>query len=968
MRSATAIGRLVLLCAILALPAAAFAQESVLTGTVADSTGAVLPGVTIQAVNEASGNSFEGVTDGRGVYRVAVRVGSYRISAQLSGFSTVNRAGINLLVGETRTVNLQMAPSTLQETVTVTGEAPLIETTTSSVGGNIDPNQVSELPTNGRNWMSLTLLAPGARTSPTNATAPLPDRNGGEAREFQLNLDGQQISSELGTGNQPRFSADSISEFQYIANRFDATQGRSTGVQVNVITKSGTNQTGGLFRTNFRNTKFNAPDPVAHRVVPIDNQQFSTAIGGPIVKDRLHYFANFEYEREPKNAAWTTPYPAFNVELSGKSSKKLGGGRVDYQISPRMRLMGKASAQQGYDPFGAGSSTTHPASTIDTDEHNQEYLGQFTQVLSNRSVNEIRGGWSHYGFSNKTLVEWSKHWQAPRVTNGYPRITFNGFAINANANAPRHRDQKVWQVRDDYTTSYEAGGHHDLKAGAEFVRHFEDSENCNNCGGAIDARGGPIPANVESLFPDPWNADTWNFAALSPITRTYTIGIGEFPLSYAQPKYAGWAQDDWRVTGKLTLNLGARYDLSLNSWANDVAVPPFYQSGRPNDTNNLQPRLGVAYQLDDRTVLRGGVGLYFADALTVDAFWPYYNAQIARIQFNNDGRADFAANPLNGQPLPTLAQAQNLFCHSTAQAANFAAWKARNYAGAAPCLLLALQEMPAPDDYMRQARNFQVSAGFQRQFGTSMALEADYVHSKGTGEKDTLDNINIGYNQATGANYPYSDRSTLPYPQYGVISMIPHNTRSQTESLITSFTKRMSSHWQASATYTLSYLKDAENQPFSGLNIVPFPVAPDLGNEFTYSGSDQRHRAVASGIWEVGKGFQVSGLHYFGAGIRSNYSYGADLRGLQGGSLRLRPDGTIVPRNGFIQPKQNKTDIRLQQRIPLGGRTSIDVIGEVFNVFNLENYTLVTQEVAANFNKPSTGQYRSAQFGFRFQF
>ena len=117
--------------------------------------------------------------------------------------------------------------------------------------------------------MGLALLAPGSRTAPTNANAPLPDRNGGEAREFQLNLDGQQISSELGTGNQPRFSPDSIAEFQFIANRFDATQGRSTGVQVNVITKSGTNQMSGLFRTNFRSSSFNAPDPVAHKVVPI---------------------------------------------------------------------------------------------------------------------------------------------------------------------------------------------------------------------------------------------------------------------------------------------------------------------------------------------------------------------------------------------------------------------------------------------------------------------------------------------------------------------------------------------------------------------------------------------------------------------------------------------------------------------------------------------------------------------------
>ena len=124
----------------------------------------------------------------------------------------------------------------------MTAEAPLLNVTTSSLGGNVDPRQMQELPVAGRNWMALALLAPGSRTSSTNATAPLPDRNNGEVREFQLNLDGQQISSELGTGGQPRFSQDSIAEFQFISNRFDATQGRSNGVQVNAISKSGTNR------------------------------------------------------------------------------------------------------------------------------------------------------------------------------------------------------------------------------------------------------------------------------------------------------------------------------------------------------------------------------------------------------------------------------------------------------------------------------------------------------------------------------------------------------------------------------------------------------------------------------------------------------------------------------------------------------------------------------------------------------
>lgn len=266
----------------------------VLTGTLTDSIGAVLPGVTVRAVHEASGNSFEAVTDGRGVCRMAVRTGTYQINAQLTGFSSITRRGVELLVGQNADINLQMVPG-VSEAVTVTAESPLIDTVTSNLGGNVDPRQVPELPVAQRNWMGLALLAPGSRTSSTNTNAPLPDRHGGDTREFQLNLDGQQVSSELGAGNQPRYSQDSIAEFQFIANRFDATQGRSTGVLVNAITKSGTDKFFGLFRTNFQSNRFNAPDPIASRaagrdvVLPISDQQYSTAVGGPIFRE-LHYF------------------------------------------------------------------------------------------------------------------------------------------------------------------------------------------------------------------------------------------------------------------------------------------------------------------------------------------------------------------------------------------------------------------------------------------------------------------------------------------------------------------------------------------------------------------------------------------------------------------------------------------------------------------------------------------------------
>ena len=273
---------------------------------------------------------------------------------------------VQLLVGQTATLNLQMAPSTVQETVTVTGEAPLINLTNSSLGGNIDPRQVQELPVNGRNWMALALLAPGSRTRPAPAApprrSPLPDRNGGEAREFQLNVDGQQVSADIGTGGQPKYSQDSIAEFQFISNRFDATMGRSTGVQVNAITKSGTNQLSGLFRGNFRDSSFNAENPVLHVVEPIDNQQYSTALGGPIVKDKLHFFGNYEYEREPRTSIWNTPYPAFNVELTGTNNQKKGGVRLDYQLSSQTRLMGKVS-RAASSSRSAPATQSHPAAT-----------------------------------------------------------------------------------------------------------------------------------------------------------------------------------------------------------------------------------------------------------------------------------------------------------------------------------------------------------------------------------------------------------------------------------------------------------------------------------------------------------------------------------------------------------------------------------------------------------------------------
>jgi hypothetical protein len=223
-----------LLSLIVVLPARGYAQEAAFTGAVTDSTGGVLPGVTVTATNVDSGNTFVAVTDDRGAYRLPVRVGGYGVKAELSGFTTVNR-NVQVLVGQTAVVNVQMSPSAVQETVTVTGEAPLIDTTASTVGANIDPRQMQELPLNGRNWMDLTLLAPGARRNEAGGLVQF------RQAYAQTNLDGQDVTSTWHSNTdlaQPSYNRDAIAEFEVIANRFDATQGRSAGMVVNAVTKS----------------------------------------------------------------------------------------------------------------------------------------------------------------------------------------------------------------------------------------------------------------------------------------------------------------------------------------------------------------------------------------------------------------------------------------------------------------------------------------------------------------------------------------------------------------------------------------------------------------------------------------------------------------------------------------------------------------------------------------------------------
>ena len=963
--------RLLIVGALLLLPATGRAQDATLNGTVTDSTGGVVPGVTVTAVHEATGNTFEAVTDERGKYQIPLRAGVYRITAQLQGFATITRRGLELLVGQQAVVNLEITPSSVQEAVTVSAASPLVDTTQSSQATNIDPRQLSELPINGRNWLDLTMLASGSRVNTVASDDLTPKATVGNA---QLNIDGHQVTSTISaTGfGQPHYSRDAIGEFEFVSNRFDASQGRSAGVQVNAISKGGTNVFSGTTSGYFRSDRFNAADLIVDRVLPYSNQQSSTTFGGPIVKDKIHFFANYEYEREPSTQTYSTSFPSFNKDLTGIRTDPKGGARVDFQFSSNTRLMVRGNMSRYYiqfDPRYTGGSIQTPSSSEAVARPSDELFASLTRVLGSSAVNEVKVGYDDFVFQALPSADWANHigngfFPSWAVGQGAPVITFSGLRIGqAHTNAPQRNGQTQYSFRDDYTRWFNAGGRHNLKLGGEWLHQWGPYFQCTNCMGTYDAGTNRPPANIEALLPNIMDVSTWNLAPMSSLFRTYTQGISAVGFKQYTPKEIGaaWVQDDWAITPHVTLNVGMRYDISKGQFAERRSLLPWLPADRKTAKNRFGPRVGFAYTLNDRTVIRGGAGKYFADVSDQVSSWTErYGGGEVNAQINNDGRADFGGNPWNGKGTPTYEQALLI-----------------------PGLRKSVSQLASPG--LEVPYSYQSSIGVQRQFGNSTGITADYVQNNSRGELNAR-NLNLTFNPATGAAYSTTDAAHAVLPDWGSVSSYVGDGYSNYYALQTAMTKRFSQRWQASGTYTLSWFKDGTPSPCS-IPLMPagstvssvcpagIQLAEDAGAQYGLATTDQRHRAVFNGIWEAGYGFQVSGLYFYGSGQRFATTYGGgDRPRLRTAADAQGPAGSIVPRNDFVGSPLHRMDIRLQRRFGLGGRRSADGMVEVFNLFNHENYgSYTTVETNASYGKPAqnTGlayQPRMMQLGFRIAF
>ena len=986
-------GWLLVIAAFVALPAATHAQEATLAGTVVDLTGGVLPGVPVIAIHLATGNVFEGISDGTGQFRMPVRTGIYEVTAALPGFQTVTQTGVQLLLGEVLDTELVLAPATLEETVTVTGEAPLIDTTASTIGANIDPEQMAELPINGRNWMDLALLTPGARRNESGGYVQ--NRQG----YSQTNVDGQQVTRNYHSGGdneQAGYSRDAIQEFQVVANRFDATQGRSAGMIVNAITKSGTNTFAGSFGAYFRDDSMNAKDSVADRVLPYENQQFSGTFGGPLITDRLHFFVAYEGERQPTTSVYANRgavFSQFNRDLQFTNVQRKWLTRVDFQASASTRLAFRGSGSLNRFVTGGGARS-HPIAARWRDREGDELFWTLTSVIGGTSVNEIKGGVTDYLRSDYGAVNtWEGSREMPYnvvIDGGTPIFRFSGYTIGTT---PLSLGMDTVTVRDDFTTSYEAGGRHDVKFGADYLRFHNVITWCLRCTGDVDLRARGFSATAAQMaqsFPNATWTDmsTWNnLSQFNDFARFVNHGITDTDHIYPVLRhvFAGWYQDDWQMTDSFTLNMGVRYDWDSNGHNEQLEWLPFKSGNEPRDRNNFAPRVGFNMRVNDGTVIRGGYGLYFAfapnDGVQQTTGYRCFIGSDVCPRFENqvlpDGRADFIPNWFNSEPsLPSQLGGR----WPTAQEAITSACDQNN--SAAGCVFRSFgQEVNY--DGRQTSYAHQASIGFQHQLAPLVSFEGNFLFTGGRGEERSTQG-NLSYNPATGRNYRFQDISRRPMPGFGTVNFEYLAQESNYYGADLTLTKRYSDNWQASVSYTASWFYDVRPDRMEwyigsdGLitrRSPGFALAKDLGGEYSLASTDQRGRLTANGIWDIGRGLQLSGIYFYGSGNRRQVEAGRDY-GNEGRSSeeRLRADGTIIERNGFQSEPIHRVDMRIQQRIPLGGSVGIDGMFEIFNLLNHKNFGSYTlDESNSNFGEPSTNSNiayapRVMQVGFRLTF
>jgi hypothetical protein len=580
MRLRTFVHFVALLIPLLAADAvSAQSTGATLQGTVADAQGAVLPGATLTVTNVETGLVRSVVSDARGWYRApALPPGRYEVRAELQGFVNFVRSGLTLTIGQEATIDVQLAIASVAETVTVTGEAPLVETSNSSLGTTVTREELDSLPLLGRNFSGLAALSPGIAS--VGATTTGIQAGGQTTRSNSFLIDGASNDDTVVATERGGFSLEAVREFAVLSNQFSAEYGLASGAIISVITRSGTNQVQGRGFLFHRDDSFDSQDPFSKALgsgkAPFSQQRYGGFLGGPIVRDRMHYFASYEGLRQRETSIVTSSLvPASDREVPKTEDRNQyfvkSDNRVTDAHSLTVRYRGDKRLQKGN---GIGGLDTKERG-INTDGLDQDIVANETWVVSSRALNELR-----FQFARRSTFSNTEGFSV----DGMPEINRPSGRLGKAQNMPQGRDENRYQLVNNYTHTL---GTHDLKAGFDLSFIRADSFFPRN-------RDGNFTFNTDLPF-DPNNLATY------PIQYTVARIDPDQPLP--NDLYSFFVQDQWRARTNLTFNVGVRYDRERG----------FHKiTGVPDDGDNFQPRLGFVWDPfnTNKTAIRGGYGHY----------------------------------------------------------------------------------------------------------------------------------------------------------------------------------------------------------------------------------------------------------------------------------------------------------------------------------------------------------------------
>ncbi len=920
----------VLLTALIAAPAWAQSQAAngTIEGTVADSSGGVLPGVTVTITNTDTGLERSLVSNAEGQYRgLLLPLGNYRVAAELQGFRKAEQTGIVLRAGDTATINFEMSVGTVSETVTITAEAPIAQPGKIDLGRTINDVEIHNLPLPSRNPYNFAFLQANVTGyENTEFGVPRINANGTQMRtNYQLDGNTNTEKDRAGLRLLP-ISEVLVREVKVVTNGFAPEFGQTTGMVYNAITQSGTNSFSGTASYRFkRNNMSTTPFFLASgaRKPDTDADDVTATLGGPIKRDKAFFFGAYEYVNRslvtggqiisvtPENAQRLGITLPSNGVIPANQKVPFVFGKVDYQLTSSTRLTGRVFYFQNLSlsNIGGGLTTTDRA----TDFHDQMSSSalQAVTTIGSSKLNEFR-------------FQYAQRHQYRTIGTGVagPAITVSGIA---QFGGPRIGDgnsvgfdfsQGIAQVIDNFTW---VKGTHAFKTGVD-LQYIADDRTQGE--------------NFQYTFP---TVDAYLAAKSGTNPYSYTSlqqTFGDIGIDYGSRFYGFFVQDDWQIAPRIKLLYGIRYDLfdvpearpyGQNPYSNDFAI----------DKNNWGPRAGVSWTLDDsgRTVVRASVGRLFEPPLI-----------------------DFYDNAIlnNGDPLRYNVTVSG----SASGAPPFPTNLANLPAGFA----LPRQSIIAVDPDFETQEAWLSNIQVERALTPNMSVSLGYVNAIGR-KLPVLVDVNLISTGATLADgrLLYStdvNASTRVNPAFNHIDVFQSIGESTYNAFTATLTRRMVHGLQAQATYTLA--RGVDNAPLTGSYVVGsgddrLSDPTDLDRDKGVTPFNQTHTLSISTVYapEVsgdGIGAYLANNNQLGIVVQANSGLPFNIRS----NRDLNGDGVNNDRPLYVERNLGSlgtvfnVDLRYSRFIPFAARTRGEVFVEAKNIFNRENIAGVNRVVATD--------------------